>query len=118
MHGNQGPRSARIPGRRRIAPLPDRRQFIAAAAGVAAGTVLGPAWTSSPAGKLKEETKGLLKVTDVEVHDITVPYADWIAYELNHYYGPTRRTVYVVHTDKGLIGLGEGGREPDTVVQK
>jgi len=36
-------------------------------------------------------------------------YEDWIAYQLNHYYGPSRRTVYVVHTDDCRIGLGEGG---------
>lgn len=66
-----------------------------------------------------EKTGGRLTITDIEVHDITVPYEDWIAYELNHYYGPTRRTIYVVHTNQGLIGLGEGhAREPDDVLQK
>ncbi|MBM4077964.1 MAG: hypothetical protein FJ267_20235, partial [Planctomycetes bacterium] len=40
-----------------------------------------------------------LTITDIEVHEITVPYVDWIAYELNHFYGPTRRTVYVVKTN-------------------
>ncbi len=50
-----------------------------------------------------------MKVTEIEVHEITLEYEDWIAYQLNHYYGPTRRTVYVVHTDEGLTGLGEGG---------
>ena len=51
-----------------------------------------------------------MKVTDIEVHEITLPYQNWIAYQLNHYGGPTRRTIYVVHTDTGLIGLGDGGR--------
>jgi len=50
-----------------------------------------------------------MKVTEIEIHEIMLEYEDWIAYQLNHYYGPTRRTVYVVHTDNGLIGLGEGG---------
>lgn len=60
-----------------------------------------------------------LKVTEIEAHDISVPYQDWIAYELNHYYGPTRRTVYVVHTNGGFIGLGESGsRLPDEVLNK
>jgi len=52
-----------------------------------------------------EKTRGM-RVTEIEVHEITVPYEDWIAYELNHFYGPTRRKVYVVHTNNGLIGLG------------
>ena len=50
-----------------------------------------------------------MKVTEIEVHPITLEYVDWIAYQLNHFYGPITRTVYVVHTDNGLIGLGESG---------
>ncbi|HTI50566.1 MAG TPA: enolase C-terminal domain-like protein [Planctomycetaceae bacterium] len=66
-----------------------------------------------------EKAHAGLAVTDIEVHEISVPYEDWIAYELNHYYGPTRRTIYVVRTNQGLIGLGEGhAREPDSVLQK
>ena len=50
-----------------------------------------------------------MKVTEIEVHPITLEYVDWIAYQLTHFYGPITRTVYVVHTDNGLIGLGESG---------
>ena len=50
-----------------------------------------------------------MKVTEIEVHEITLEYCDWIAYQLNHFYGPSRRTIYVAHTDEGLTGLGEGG---------
>ena len=50
-----------------------------------------------------------MKVTEIEVHRISLPYVDWIAYPLNHYYGPTQRTIYVAHTDDGLTGLGESG---------
>ena len=50
-----------------------------------------------------------MKVTEIEVHPITLEYVDWIAYQLNHFYGPITRTVYVVHTDNGLVGLGESG---------
>ena len=58
-----------------------------------------------------------MKVTEIEVHHITVPYVDWIAYQLNHFYGPTKRTIYVAHTDTGLIGLGESGRpEPQETI--
>ena len=60
-----------------------------------------------------------MKVTEIEVHRITLPYVDWIAYQLNHYYGPTRRTIYVAHTDDGLTGLGESGStEPRETVER
>ena len=58
-----------------------------------------------------------MRVRDIEVHDITLEYEDWIAYQLDHYYGPCRRTVYLVHANNGLIGLGEGGtRESDETI--
>jgi L-alanine-DL-glutamate epimerase-like enolase superfamily enzyme len=60
-----------------------------------------------------------LKVKDIEVHKIGVEYEDWIAYQLNHYYGPTDRHIYIAHTDTGLIGLGEGdSRESPDMVRK
>ena len=60
-----------------------------------------------------------MKVTEIEVHRITLPYVDWIAYQLNHYYGPTQRTIYVAHTDDGLTGLGESGStEPQETVER
>ena len=49
-----------------------------------------------------------MKVTCIELHDVALPYHDWIAYELNHYGGPSQRTICIAHTDTGLIGLGEG----------
>jgi len=57
-----------------------------------------------------------MKVTQIEVHQITLEYQDWIAYEMNHYYGPNRRTVYVAHTDTGLQGLGESGNTESQAV--
>ena len=58
-----------------------------------------------------------MKVTEIEVHRINLPYVDWIAYQLNHYYGPSQRTIYVAHTDDGRIGLGESGStEPQETV--
>ena len=58
-----------------------------------------------------------MKVIEIEVHPITLEYVDWIAYQLNHFYGPITRTVYVVHTDNGLVGLGESGSpEPQEVI--
>ena len=50
-----------------------------------------------------------MKVTRIEVHPITLEYVDWIAYQLTHFYGPITRTIYVVHTDNRLVGLGESG---------
>ena len=50
-----------------------------------------------------------MKVTEIEVHPITLEYVDWIAYQLTHFYGPITRTIYVVYTDNGLVGLGESG---------
>ena len=58
-----------------------------------------------------------MKVTEIEVHRINLPYVDWIAYQLNHYYGPSQRTIYVAHTDDGRVGLGESGStEPQETV--
>ena len=60
-----------------------------------------------------------MRVIDIEVHEISLPYHDWIAYPLGHYDGPARRTIYISHTDTGLTGLGDGGRPvPEDVVQR
>ena len=48
-----------------------------------------------------------MKVTEIEVHQIMLEYQDFLAYQLNHYYGPTKRTIYIAHTDSGLEGLGD-----------
>ena len=60
-----------------------------------------------------------MKITEIEVHEITLEYVDWIAYQLNHFYGPAKRTVYVAHTDDGLTGLGEGhDADPEEVIDR
>ena len=60
-----------------------------------------------------------MQVTQIEVHEIALAYHDWIAYPLNHYYGPAGRTVYIAHTDDGRIGLGEsGGPEPQETIDQ
>ena len=51
-----------------------------------------------------------MRVTEIEVHRIQLPYVDWISWQLNHHFGPSSRTIYVAHTDTGLIGLGESGQ--------
>jgi L-alanine-DL-glutamate epimerase-like enolase superfamily enzyme len=48
-----------------------------------------------------------LKVVDIEEHRIQVPWADFQKYEMMHFYGPSRRVIYVVRTNSGLTGLGE-----------
>lgn len=76
-------------------------------------------FTLSPVVVRAMDAHDRLQVTDIEAYDIMVPYEDWIAYELNHYYGPSRRTVYVVRTNNGLVGLGESGSpEPEAVREK
>ena len=51
-----------------------------------------------------------MKITEIEIYRVTLPYDEARAYELNHYHDLSQRTIYVVHTDTGLIGLGEGER--------
>ena len=60
-----------------------------------------------------------MKVTEIETHSIGIEYQDWQARALNHYYGPSTRVIYVVHTDDGKVGLGEGGgREPQEIIDR
>ncbi len=104
------------------AKVPSRRTFVTSSLGLAAGAALSP--TVSSAGSsaaLVEPTKTSepsLKITDIEVHEVMLEYQDWIAYQLNHFYGPTKRTVYVAHTNTGLQGLGEGPLESEEVLKK
>ena len=59
------------------------------------------------------------RITAIEVHDITLEYCDWTAYQLNHYYGPLYRTIYLAHTDDGFVGLGESRqREPEEIIDQ
>ncbi|MCH2210850.1 MAG: hypothetical protein MK110_06080 [Fuerstiella sp.] len=89
-----------------------RRHLLAGGATLMAASTLRPL-SILQAQEQAEKTHGRLRITGIETHEIAVPYQDWIAYELNHYYGPTRRTIYVVRTNSDLIGLGEGGRSPE-----
>lgn len=76
------------------------------------GGALCAAWGwRTPQGTWAEEkarsNHPRLRITDIEMHSIEVPYHDWAAYEMNHFYGPTRRTIIVVRTNSELVGLGE-----------
>eukprot|EP01045_Picozoa_sp_COSAG04_P037042 COSAG04_NODE_9279_length_879_cov_0.914103_1_plen_116_part_10 len=57
-----------------------------------------------------------MRVTHIEVHTIHPGYDELVDYELQHIQGSTSRTVYVVHSDTGEIGLGEGSPEPEEVL--
>ena len=96
-----------------------RRRFLAAGAGglVAAAGLARPWSAALAAKKTADSVHGRITITDIEEHEIHPDYLDFLHYELNHYYGPTKRKVYVVHTDKGLYGLGEGNEKPDVLEQ-
>ena len=100
--------------------LLSRRGFLAAGAGgLVAATGLVAPWRAALAAKrTSDSVHGRITITDIETHTVKLDYLDWLHYELNHFYGPTRRTVYVVHTDKGLYGLGEGRSEPQEVLEQ
>lgn len=60
-----------------------------------------------------------LKITDIRSHQIQVPYQDWAAYVMNHFYGPTKRVIYEVETNSGLVGLGESEEPiPESELQR
>ena len=105
---------------RRNAPSFSRRDFLQAVAGASAfgGLLASTAESTYAAKKTADSVFGDIRITEIETHDITLEYHDWIAYQLNHYYGPRGRTVYVVHTNKGITGLGEGQKESEDTVEK
>ncbi len=85
-----------------------RRGFFIASGALAAAA----SWKPDPLLAYRYQAQqqfGDLRVTSIETHEIGLEYHDWLHHVLNHYYGPLRRTVYVVHTNRGLIGLGESG---------
>ena len=99
----------------------NRRRFLKrSVATLVAGGALLSAWKPALAAKkVADSVFGKITITDIEAHPIQLPYHDWIHYELQHFYGPTHRTIYIVRTNHpGLIGLGDSGSpESDGVVQ-
>ena len=64
-----------------------------------------------------------MRITDVESHSICPPYHDFNDHTLQRYHGPLiqSRTVYVLHTDTGLQGIGEAvghGHDEDMLREK
>ena len=55
-----------------------------------------------------------MKITDIEVHTICPPFCEWNSEALTRYQGPDFRcrTIYILHTDNGLEGLGEQSGKP------
>ena len=93
-----------------------RRSFLA---GTTSALLAGPLASVLPshlqaAQQAARANVGDLRVTEIETHHITLEYHDWLAYPFNHFYGPVQRTVYVVHTNAGLVGLGESGSPEST----
>jgi L-alanine-DL-glutamate epimerase-like enolase superfamily enzyme len=62
----------------------------------------------------------MVVVTHIEVHHVECEHHEWLQYVLGHYHERSDRTIYVAHTDSGLIGLGEssGLGEAAEVVQR
>ena len=95
-----------------------RRRFLTTSAGTFGGLLAVSSNPAYAAKKTADSVFGNIRITNIETHDIAIDYDDWIAYQLNHYYGPTTRTVYIVHTDSGLTGLGEGQKQSEEVIEK
>lgn len=86
---------------------------VAAGAALAASRLRG-----LQAQQAAESQHGRVRIIDIESHEIMVDYEDFVARELQHFYGPTRRTIHVVRTSNGEIGLGEGDGEPPGVIER
>jgi len=89
----------------------NRRRFLASVGGSAAAAVaVLPAYNAALAARRRAEAEhGPIRVEEIEVHKIQPRYHDWIHYELQHFYGPSSRVVYLAKTNNGLVGLGESG---------
>ncbi|HCL30296.1 MAG TPA: hypothetical protein DIC52_17925 [Candidatus Latescibacteria bacterium] len=60
-----------------------------------------------------------MKITDIDIRRVALEYDEARAYELSHYHDLTQRTIYIVHTDNGLVGLGESeGVEKQEVLDR
>ena len=98
----------------------NRRQFLTTgiASLIGSTAVVRPWKAALAAKKTSDSVNGPLIVTDVEKHKIHPNYVPWQQHQLNHFYGPRPRTIYVAHTNKGFYGLGEGRDEPQDVLDK
>ncbi|HIA20146.1 MAG TPA: twin-arginine translocation signal domain-containing protein, partial [Planctomycetaceae bacterium] len=92
-------------------PCQSRRTFLqGTTAALLAGSVATPLPPLLQAAQQQASANvGDLRVTEIESHEVTLEYHEWLSYQFNHFYGPVKRTIYVVHTNRGLVGLGESG---------
>lgn len=105
----------RAPGRT------NRRRFLATVGGSAAAAVaVLPAYRHALAARRRAESlaEGPIRVESIEAHEIHPRYHKWIHHELQHFYGPSKRFVYEVKTNNGLVGLGESGALESDAVRK
>ena len=64
-----------------------RRFVVGTTASLLGGGAALSTWTPALQAREKSDrSHGSIRVTHIEVHSITVPYLDWIADVLNHYY--------------------------------
>ena len=61
-----------------------------------------------------------MKITEVEVRTICPPLHEWNTEAMTRYQGPDirYRTVYVIHTDNGLEGVGDLGGKPSLAIRE
>ena len=104
------------------APGPvNRRRFLSTVGGSAASAVaLLPAYECGLAARRRAEAEagGPIRVESIVPHEIHPRYHKWIHHELQHFYGPSKRYVYEVKTNTGLVGLGESGGLESEAVRK
>jgi L-alanine-DL-glutamate epimerase-like enolase superfamily enzyme len=99
----------------------NRRRFLATVGGSAAAAVaMLPAYRHALAARRRAESEagGAIRVESIEAHEIQPRYNKWIHHELQHFYGPSKRYVYEVKTNTGLVGLGESGSLESEGVRK
>lgn len=94
-----------------------RRQFLAATAVGAASCYLPRRrlWSEDPAIEKKiRGARTALRISDIKVHEIVMPYHSYNALNLRRYHGPgiQVRSVFVVKTNAGLEGIGENWSHP------
>ncbi|MDP7276976.1 MAG: mandelate racemase/muconate lactonizing enzyme family protein [Planctomycetaceae bacterium] len=101
--------------------IQNRRRFLASIGGSAtAALALLPTYNAALAARRRAESEatGPIRVESIKVHKIQTRYHDWIHHELQHFYGPSKRVVYQVKTNNGLVGLGESGSLESEAVRK
>jgi L-alanine-DL-glutamate epimerase-like enolase superfamily enzyme len=90
----------------------NRRKFMSSGA-VGISLLAGPVGllqaSSSGPSPTRARGRGAMRITDVEMHEVLIPYHDYHAATLFRYHGlgGQLRTIYVVRTDGDLEGYGE-----------